>query len=426
MPQNTSQYLRFLREIAKPALGCTDPVCAAYAASQAARLLENKPSKVEITVSKNLFKNALDVFVPGTGAVGMPIAAACGALFGKAELKLQCLQGIQKSEVETALAFVEQGRVSINTRTDCSPLYCHAVLQNDAHTAEVLIEGGYTQIISEKLDGKELLIKACDDHAETSEPKVDPRTFSISDIYNFCITCEVEHLSFILEARDLNKALSEEGQKYKFGLQVGRSMLENEAINVTDQPLSVKVPLRSAAASDARMGGSTLPTMSNYGSGNQGIAATMPVVALAEHLGTNDDLLARALCMSHIGAGYIKSHYPPLSAYCGNSATCAAAAGAMVYLLGGSYEQSCYAINSVLADISGMLCDGAKASCALKVGSAASSALRAATIAMKASSSINMGVVADEVETTILNLGKIVTAGMAQTDDMIFSIMAER
>lgn len=426
MTQDVSQYLRFLKEIARPALGCTDPICAAYAAAEAAALLESKAEKIEITVSKNLFKNALDVFVPGTGAVGIPIAVASGALFGRPELKLQCLQGIKKSEVDTALAFVEQGRVTVNTKNDCGPLYCHAKLVSETQQAEVIIDGGYTRVVSRKLCGEEVGADEVDNSPADTEDRVDPRQFTIAGIYEFCTTSEVEQLSFVLEARDLNKALSEEGLSHGYGLQVGRSMLDDFAPDEANVPLAIKVPMRSAAASDARMGGSTLPAMSNYGSGNQGIAATMPVVAVAEHLGVDEERLARALCLSHIGAGYIKSYYPPLSAYCGNSATCAAGAAAMVYLLGGSFEQSCYAINLVLADISGMVCDGAKASCALKVGSAASSAYKAATIAMKVDGSMCMGVIADEVEVTIRNLGALVTTGMAKTDDAIFSIMADR
>ncbi|SDQ13978.1 L-serine ammonia-lyase, iron-sulfur-dependent, subunit alpha [Pseudovibrio sp. Tun.PSC04-5.I4] len=426
MTQDTSKYLRFLRAIAKPALGCTDPICAAYAAAEAAAMLNDKPTKVEIIASKNLFKNALDVFVPGTNAVGMPIAAACGALFGKEKLKLQCLQGIRKGEVDAAHDFIKQGRVTIKTKEDCGPIYCHATLRSETQVAEVLLEGGYTQVTSKKLDGVETWEKPSDDSVTTSGEKIDPSEFSIASIYEFCTTCEFDQLSFILEARDLNKALSEEGLRTDYGLQVGKSMLEHSVSEITALPLCTKIPMRSAAASDARMGGSSLPAMSNYGSGNQGIAATMPVVALAEHLQATEEQLARALCISHIGAGYIKSHYPLLSAYCGNSATCAAGASALVYLMGGSFEQSCYAINLVLADLSGMLCDGAKASCALKVASAATSAHKAANIAMKSNTSINMGVVADEVETTIRNLGNIVTTGMAPIDDTIFSIMADR
>ena len=262
--------------------------------------------------------------------------------------------------------------------------------------------------------------------SDVSEAKIDAHQFTFASIYDFCTTCKFEELSFILEARDLNKALSEAGLRTSFGLQVGRSMLDDHTTGIANLPLSSQIPIRSAAASDARMGGSTLPAMSNYGSGNQGIAATMPVVAVAEYLEVDDEKLARALGMSHIGAGYIKSHYPPLSAYCGTSATCAASAAAIVYLLGGTFEQSCYALNLVLSDISGMLCDGAKASCALKVASAATSAHKAALLAMRNSTPLDMGVVANDVEITIKNLGRVVSTGMASTDNEIFSIMADR
>lgn len=180
----------------------------------------------------------------------------------------------------------------------------------------------------------------------------------------------------------------------------------------------------TSAASDARMGGATLPAMSNYGSGNQGIAATVPVVKTAEFVGANDETLARALIMSHLGAVYIKSYYPPLSAFCGNTATSSAAAMAMVYLRGGDFEQSCFAIQNVLSDTTGMVCDGAKATCAMKVGSSSQAAVKSMLLAMNNHAAAMQGVISRDVEKTIRNIGRMVSAGMGQTDKEIIEIMS--
>lgn len=210
-----------------------------------------------------------------------------------------------------------------------------------------------------------------------------------------------------------------------YGLEVGRTMKNGIAAGIIGEDLLNKIVMLTAAASDARMGGANLPAMSNLGSGNQGIAATIPVVITAQCYKVSEEKLARALIMSHLGAIYIKSHYPPLSAFCGNTVTSAAASMAMVYLAGGSFEQSCFAIQNVISDSSGMVCDGAKASCAMKVSTSSSAAVRSFLMALSSQNVSGQGIIANHVEKTIKNIGKMVLNGMSSTDVTIINIMSE-
>ncbi|MGL5464332.1 MAG: serine dehydratase subunit alpha family protein, partial [Aeromonas veronii] len=240
----------------------------------------------------------------------------------------------------------------------------------------------------------------------------------------FATQVEFEQIKFILKASELNGKLSAEGMNNPYGLEIGRTMQQNINAGLIGEDVMNRIVMMTAAASDARMGGATLPAMSNFGSGNQGIAATIPVMVIAERFAASEEQLARALIMSHLGAIYIKSHYPPLSAFCGNTVTSAAASMAMVYLAGGSFEQSCFAIQNVLSDSAGMVCDGAKASCAMKVSTSSGAAVRGFLMALNSHSVSGQGIVAGDVDQTIRNVGQMVKEGMSATDSTIIDIMS--
>ena len=221
----------------------------------------------------------------------------------------------------------------------------------------------------------------------------------------------------------LFRSLAAEGLANEYGLELGRTINEQIKAGILSSDLINNMAACTAAASDARMGGATLPAMSNYGSGNQGITATIPVVKMAEYVKADDEKLARALILSHLGAIYIKSHYPSLSAFCGNTATSSAVAMALVYLNSGTFEQCCMAINNVISDTSGMVCDGAKSTCAMKVHTAAQTAYKCCFLALAGHGVEGQGIVSADVEQTIDNLGAMITKGMQQTDEKIIEIM---
>ena len=424
MNSTWKQYITILKNVVKPALGCTEPICAAYATSVATQMLGEKPETIDVFVSDNLYKNSMGVFVPRTGRVGLAIAAATGATGGNPEAGLEVLAKLTESQVNEAQQLIDAGRVQVKREATEEFIYCRVVLKSSQHHAEVTISGGHTLIVEKRLDGNVIF------SLDSSLPKAstasicDGVDITISSIYDFAIKAEFNDIKFILEAKELNIALAQEGLNNPYGLEVGRTYQKNIDTGLLSKSLDSDILIYTSAASDARMGGATLPAMSNYGSGNQGIAATIPVVKMADFYNADEETLARAFIMSHLGAIYIKSHYPPLSAFCGNAVTSAAAAMAMVYLAGGTFEQSCSAIQNTISDTSGMICDGAKSTCAMKVGSSAQSAMKSSLLALNNHCVTKQGVIGEDVEKTIKNIGRMITTGMPNIDHEIIEIMA--
>ncbi|HDX8595559.1 TPA: serine dehydratase subunit alpha family protein [Aeromonas dhakensis] len=428
MKQAWQQYLQIIQQVVKPALGCTEPIAAAYAAAVAARQLGCKPVRLEVVVSDNLYKNSMGVYVPGTGKIGLAIAAAAGAIGGNAEAGLEVLAAITPAQVAEAQALIDAGQVQVSRTSAPEFIYCRVRLlgldaEGSEHSAEVTLCGGHTRIVEQRRND-EVTFTAEQGQGGATCAICDGVDISIAAIHEFATQVEFEQIRFILQASELNGKLSDEGMNNPYGLEIGRTMQQNIQAGLIGEDVMNRIVMRTAAASDARMGGASLPAMSNFGSGNQGIAATIPVVVIAERFGASEEQLARALIMSHLGAIYIKSHYPPLSAFCGNTVTSAAAAMAMVYLAGGSFEQSCHAIQNVLGDSAGMVCDGAKASCAMKVSTSSGAAVRGFLMALNSHAVSGQGIVAGNVEQTIRNVGQMVKDGMSATDSTIIDIMS--
>ncbi|MBL0466821.1 MULTISPECIES: serine dehydratase subunit alpha family protein [Aeromonas] len=428
MKQAWQQYLQIIQQVVKPALGCTEPIAAAYAAAVATRQLGCEPGRLEVAVSDNLYKNSMGVYVPGTGKIGLAIAAAAGAIGGNADAGLEVLAAIQPAQVERAQQLIDAGKVQVSRTAAPEFIFCRVTVygsddKGEEHSAEVTLCGGHTRIVEQRLDG-EVTFTADQSQGGATGSICDGVDISIAAIYEFATQVEFEQIRFILKASELNGKLSAEGMNNPYGLEIGRTMQQNINAGLIGEDVMNRIVMMTAAASDARMGGATLPAMSNFGSGNQGIAATIPVMVIAERFAASEEQLARALIMSHLGAIYIKSHYPPLSAFCGNTVTSAAASMAMVYLAGGSFEQSCFAIQNVLSDSAGMVCDGAKASCAMKVSTSSGAAVRGFLMALNSHSVSGQGIVAGDVDQTIRNVGQMVKEGMSATDSTIIDIMS--
>ncbi|WP_270805844.1 L-cysteine desulfidase family protein [Aeromonas sp. QDB62] len=428
MKQAWQQYLQIIQQVVKPALGCTEPIAAAYAAAVAARQLGCEPRRLEVAVSDNLYKNSMGVYVPGTGKIGLAIAAAAGAIGGNADAGLEVLAAIQPGQVITAQGLIDAGNVQVSRTAAPEFIFCRVTVygtdeHGEEHSAEVTLCGGHTRIVEQRRNG-EVTFTADQSQSGATGSICDGVDISIATIYEFATQVEFEQIKFILKASELNGKLSAEGMNNPYGLEIGRTMQQNINAGLIGEDVMNRIVMMTAAASDARMGGATLPAMSNFGSGNQGIAATIPVMVIAERFAASEEQLARALIMSHLGAIYIKSHYPPLSAFCGNTVTSAAASMAMVYLAGGSFEQSCFAIQNVLSDSAGMVCDGAKASCAMKVSTSSGAAVRGFLMALNSHSVSGQGIVAGNVDQTIRNVGQMVKEGMSATDTTIIDIMS--
>ncbi|WP_421335655.1 serine dehydratase subunit alpha family protein [Aeromonas veronii] len=428
MKQAWQQYLQIIQQVVKPALGCTEPIAAAYAAAVATRQLGCEPGRLEVAVSDNLYKNSMGVYVPGTGKIGLAIAAAAGAIGGNADAGLEVLAAVQPAQVDRAQQLIDAGKVQVSRTAAPEFIFCRVTVygtddKGEEHSAEVTLCGGHTRIVEQRRDG-EVTFTADQSQGGATGAICDGVDINIAAIYEFATRVEFEQIRFILKASELNGKLSAEGMNNPYGLEIGRTMQQNINAGLIGEDVMNRIVMMTAAASDARMGGATLPAMSNFGSGNQGIAATIPVMVIAERFAASEEQLARALIMSHLGAIYIKSHYPPLSAFCGNTVTSAAASMAMVYLAGGSFEQSCFAIQNVLSDSAGMVCDGAKASCAMKVSTSSGAAVRGFLMALNSHSVSGQGIVAGDVDQTIRNVGQMVKEGMSATDSTIIDIMS--
>jgi L-cysteine desulfidase len=424
--------IALLKQEVKPALGCTEPIAVALAVARSCELLRSisqEPELIDVKVSNNILKNGMGVGIPGTDTVGLHIAAALGCTCGKSKYRLEVLKDVTDESVFKAREMVSTRKITISLAETSDKLYVYAEVseRQGSHKAVAIISGNHDSIIHEELDGK--IINSIE-NSSCNDPSGDllehdfARNITIEQILDFATGTPLEDLEFIMESVTLNKALVDEGLRNKYGLQVGRTLLAPINKVVYGDTYLTYAMAYTAAASDARMAGSTLPAMSNSGSGNQGITATVPVIAIAEKLGAGHEELARALVISHLVAIHIKGHLGRLSALCGCVVASTGSACGIVYLRKGGYEQMCAAIKNMIGNITGMVCDGAKVGCALKVASGVASALQSAVLALDGICiSSNDGIIEEDIEKTIANLGKIGSIGMQSTDEMILEIM---
>lgn len=423
------RFIQVVREEVKPALGCTEPISLALAAAVAAAHLEGNVERIEAWVSPNLMKNGMGVTVPGTGMVGLPIAAALGALGGDGKAGLEVLKSASAGAIDAAKALLNAGKVAVKLQEPCHDiLFARAKVYSANAWACVTIVGGHTDIA--RIETHQGVVFSQDrlvqDDDRSSALGVLSTT-SLKEILAFVNQVPFESIRFILDAATLNGALSQEGLRNAWGLHIGATLKKQCARGLLADDLSTAIVIRTSAASDARMGGATLPAMSNSGSGNQGITATLPVVVVAEYVGADDERLARALMLSHLSAIYIHHQLPRLSALCAATTAAMGAAAGMAWLAEGSYDTIAMAISSMIGDVSGMICDGASNSCAMKVSTSAAAAWKAVLMALDDTAVTgNEGIVAQDVEQSISNLCALACHSMQQTDKQIIEIMAHK
>ena len=415
------ELLSLMRREISPALGCTEPVAIALACAKARETLGRDAQTAEIIVSRNIFKNAMNVGIPGTSLTGLPIAAALGLLKGNSAYGLEVLRDAAEPEVaEAAKQMVKSGVIHVAIRQDVPNLYIGVKVRSGGHEAECVIRDHHRNIAYISLDQEVLFegIQTCDTQTDSADGQM-----TLEEIWRFVHEASVDDLAFLNEGLAMNLRVAEEGLNGTWGIQVGKTLLAGRTPG--EIAMGEYVSVLAAAASDARMAGCGLPVMSTSGSGNQGLTATLPVYAAAQKLGCNEETLLRAEALSQLVTIHIKASIGSLSALCG----CAIAASigsacGITYLLGGSQEAVSYAVQNMIADISGLICDGAKPGCSLKIATATTCAVQCAQLAVSGAYATRRdGIVTHDAEASIRNLHTLSYQGMRQTDSVILDIM---
>ena len=421
---NASLYVKWLKQEVAPALGCTEPVAISFAAAYAAQYLDQPCTKISGFISANLYKNAMGVTIPGTTVCGVPLAAAIGAFGGDSQKGLKTLEDITPRHVEMAQKLIANNAVDIAVEETPDFIHLDLTLSAGENCCRVVVKGTHTNVVELYINGQP---QPLSEKQNTSTQRETLPTFSLQQAYEFINRVDFNDIRFILDAARLNSALAAEGKTKKYGLNINGTFSDAVKNGLMSNDLLSKVIINTVAASDARMGGAPVVAMSNFGSGNQGITATMPVVVVAEHLGVDEETLARALSLSHLTAISIHSRYTRLSALCAASTAAMGAAAGMAWLFTRDINTINTAIINMVSDITGMICDGASNSCAMKVSSVVSSAFKAVLMAMKNScAGANDGIVCADVEQTINNLCRLVIKPMTLTDKEIISIMVAK
>lgn len=408
-----------------PAIGCTEPIAVALCTARAARLLPGAPARIDVRLSANILKNAMGVGIPGTGMIGLPIAIALGALIGKPELDLEVLRDVTDADVARGKEMIAAKAISIALKEGCVPkLYVEATVESaDGHSAKAVIAEAHTRFVYLEKDGEVLLDKlgagACDDGADEGDP-----VLTLAKVWDFATSAPLDSLRFILETRRTNKAAAEQSFTGRYGHSVGRVLHCERQRAVMGDSIFSRILSYTAAACDARMAGACIPVMSNSGSGNQGIAATLPVVIYAEETFASEEQTVRALILSHLTAIYMKQNLGRLSALCGCVVAATGSSCGIAYLMGGEYPQIASTVKNMVANLTGMICDGAKPSCAMKLTSGVSTAVISAIMAMEGHQASPVeGIIDDDVDQTIRNFAHIGRDGMTQTDQIVLQIM---
>jgi len=426
-----------LRLEVAPALGCTEPVAIALGAAAAASLLAGEEIQaIEVRVDPNIYKNGVAVAIPGTpGLCGLDLAAALGAIGGDPMRGLEVLEPVDDAVVAQAVALVKNDRVSANLLSDRQGLWIETAVKSAGNMAESVIEGMHDHIASLKLNGKPVeqnpLLskeKQKDGKGDVHELEAWLKDLRLDQLLDLVDTLDADDLRFLEEGIQYNLRLAEYGLKHACGLGIGRTLERLARQRLLSRDMVLAARILTSAASDARMAGVKLPAMSSAGSGNHGLTATLPIHALKEFVDCEPEAVLKAVGLSHILTAYIKSYTGRLSAVCGCSVAAGAGATAgITYLMGGNVHHIAGAIKNLTEDLAGVICDGAKAGCSLKLSTAAGTAVQAALFSLQGVEvQATDGIVGTSPEQTMQNIGTLSTQGMIETDRTILKIMLEK
>ena len=419
------QIIALVQREVVPAIGCTEPIAVALCVAKATETLGVKPEKIEVLLSANILKNAMGVGIPGTGMIGLPIAVALGALIGKSEYQLEVLKDSNPDAVNEGKRFIGEKRINISLKEDITEkLYIEVCCEAAGNKATAIIAGGHTTFIYIARNDDVFLNKQNTSCEVMEEQTVD---LTLRKVYDFAMNAPLDEIRFILETARLNKAAAERSFDGNYGHGLGRMLRGTYEHKILGDSVFSHILSYTSGACDARMAGAMIPVMSNSGSGNQGISATLPVLVYAEENGKSEEELIRALMLSHLTVIYIKQSLGRLSALCGCVVAATGSSCGITWLMGGTYEQVAFAVQNMIANLTGMICDGAKPSCALKVTTGVSTAVLSAIMAMENRCVTSVeGIIDEDVDQSIRNLTKIGSKGMDETDRLVLEIMTNK
>ena len=420
-----TKILKLIQQEVIPAIGCTEPISVALCTAKATEILGTIPEKITVYLSANILKNAMGVGIPGTGMIGLPIAIALGALIGKSEYQLEVLKECTHEAVKRGEKMIDQKSISISLKENIQEkLYIEVCCQTSQNHSTAIIAGEHTHFIYISKNNDVLLDKKLDENNNHEKQILE---LNLQKVYDFATTSPINEIRFILESARTNKYAAEQSFKYDFGHSLGKTLRGKFEHKIMGDSIFSHILSYTSAACDARMAGAMIPIMSNSGSGNQGIAATLPIVIYAEENGKTEEELIRALILSHLTVIYIKQSLGRLSALCGCVVAATGSSCGITYLMGGKYPQITAAVKNMIANLTGMICDGAKPSCALKVTTGVSTAVLSAVMAMENRCVTSVeGIIDEDVDQSIRNLTRIGSQGMNETDRVVLDIMTHK
>ena len=409
-----------------PAIGCTEPIAVSLCVAKACETLGTLPKRIKVLLSPNIYKNAMGVGIPNTGMTGLPIAVALGAVAGKSEYELQVLKDADSCAVERAKSYLESAEIKIDIdRQTNQMLYICVEAWSDNDSAKAIIEGTHTNFTEVSRNGEVILTK-CSEGGDSTTEQSEP-TLTLRDVYEYATTVDLSEIMWLKEAEKMNIGAAEVSFTGDYGHGLGRLMHTTAKESIFGDTLFTKILSYTSGACDARMSGAMVPVMSNSGSGNQGISATVPVVVFGREKGVSEEKLLRALALSHLTVVYIKQSLGRLSALCGCVVAATGSSCGITYLMGGEFNEVCFAVKNMVANLTGMICDGAKPSCSLKVTSGVSTAVLSAVLAIEQRYTTSLeGIIDDNVDKCIANLTNIGRNGMRETDKLILEIMTNK
>ncbi|KJR49345.1 Inner membrane protein [Desulfosporosinus sp. I2] len=423
-------YDKFIERLEKElviTLGCTEPIAIAFAGALAKKHVKGEIiTSVEVLASANVLKNAMAVAIPGARGCGVNLAAALGVLAGDFTQGLEVLSGLSQGDVDQAKIMIEEKKVTVGVANTLKKLYIEVVVRTPQSYARVVVADEHTKVVLIEVDGK-LLLNTLSENETNQSGKTEDSFITLDSIWDFVQRVRINDLTIIKKAIELNTNVGLEGLTNAYGLQVGKTIQESIRKGVLSDDLITHAMALTAGASDARMAGCTMPVMSNSGSGNQGISATLPVVAAGERLGVSNEKLIRAVTLSNLIAIYIKLKIGRLSALCGATASGTGASCGITYLLGGGKAEIKAAIQNMQGNTTGMFCDGAKTGCAMKLSTCTSAAVQSAIMAIEGKIiQPTDGIIERTAEQTIDNLGRLANQGSPEVDRIILDIMVHK
>ena len=424
--ETRNQIIALINKEVVPAIGCTEPMAVALATARATEVLGSRPAKIKALLSANILKNAMGVGIPGTGMIGLPIAIALGALIGKSEYQLEVLRDLTLETLEEGKTYINEKRIDISLKDDITEkLYVEIICTSaDGRSSSAIIAGSHTNFVYVCSPDGVVLDKQ---HTISSESDDNDIRLSMKMVHEFATTAPLDEIRFILKTKEYNMNAARKAILGNYGHNLGKTIDRPLAQGIFGKSIFSHIIARTASACDARMGGALIPVMSNSGSGNQGICATNPVAVYANENENTEEELIRALTLSHLTAIYIKQSLGKLSALCGCVVASIGSSCGITYLMGGDYQHICRSVKNMIANLTGMICDGAKPSCALKISSGVSTAILSALLSMEGKCvSSAEGIIDDDVDRSIHNLTSIGADAMRATDDMVLNIMTHK